>query len=290
MKNYIFGDTGGHAKQLYASLIELGVDLETHQIPSDVRIIHLGDLIHKGPSTVSLLHLVDKLIRNNPGQWIQLLGNHEFQHIEGAPYFWRCTCSIDEENIIYDWYEEGLATPTFGIDVIKDIKLEVSNRPKTLPDVNKGIFFSHAGLTYNWWVNYGGKDLSPSKVSERINQLPVDIVTQAGEMLFGYEGRTPNVGPVWALGNTEVFESWLNHPKTDMPFMQFHGHTSSYSFSRGSWWGTGPLMKNFRSHSKLNPENRTVICNLNNNFLVGIDPGYSKTADGVKQPYQSFIS
>lgn len=279
MKNYIFGDTGGHMKQLFASLREIGVDPREGTIPEGVRIIHLGDLIHKGPHSSLLLETVDTLMRNNPGQWVQLLGNHEFQHIAGSPYFWRCDCSEEDVSILNAWFNEGLAGATFAISKIKNVKLEVSDKPKfEIPDT--GVLFSHASLSWHWWAAF--KKLSdPVALSNRLNLLDVSVITTPGEML-GVSGTQP--GPVWAIGNSEVFDSWNN--KDDiMPFMQIHGHTTSYQWGAGRWWRKDKWFQPFVKATKLNPDARAVITSLAGNLLVGIDPGYGTKADGTNQPY-----
>ena len=287
MKNYIFGDTGGHAKPLFASLKELGVDMENYIIPEGIRIIHCGDLIHKGPSTTALLIRVDKLIRNNPGQWIQILGNHEFQHLEGSPYFWRCNCSIQDIGIIEDWFEEGLATAAFGIDKITEAKLEVSSKPKiAVPQT--GALFVHGGLTYTWWKKYG-QPKTPTAMAHKLNELEVYEVTAAGLML-GYQN--PQVGPVWAIGNDEVFNNWLQAESwgKKMPFMQVHGHTTSYQWRKGEWFRKDREFKKFKEVTKLNPETRSVITEVAGNLIIGIDPGFAATADLAKQPFLTLIS
>lgn len=284
MRNYVFGDTGGHASQLFASLKNIGVDVTSGYIPDDVRIIHLGDLIHKGPDSKLILETVNKLVRRNPTRWVQILGNHEFQHIEGAPVFWRCDCDINDVDIICTWYEMGLAVPTFAVNSFTKISLEVSAKPKlVVPE--SGIFFSHAGLSWDWWDALG-KPVNPVEASMSLNSMPVDLVTVPGQML-GYHGGKP--GPVWAVGNSEIFESWTNNNDV-MPFIQIHGHTSSYKWSKSEWWRKDKGFKSFRESTKLNPESRAVITKMSESLLIGVDPGYSKFADTQTQPYLFFES
>lgn len=282
MRNYVFGDTGGHASQLFVALKSIGVDIDSGSIPEDVRIIHLGDLIHKGPHSQLILEVVNKLVRRNPTRWVQVLGNHEFQHIEGAPVFWRCDCDIHDVDIICTWYEMGLAVPSFAVPAFTSMELEVSAKPKiTIPE--SGILFTHAGLSWDWWNSLGQPD-NPVEVSMHLNSFPVDLITVPGEML-GYQGGKP--GPVWAVGNTEVFNSWQAKPEA-MPFIQMHGHTSSYKWGKSEWWRKDKGFKTFREATKLNPETRAVITRMSDSLLIGVDPGYSKLADTASQPYLFF--
>lgn len=277
MRTFVFGDTGGHQPQLWRSLIDIGVDLELAHIPEDVRIIHLGDLIHKGEHSNSIIPVIDKLIRNNPDRWIQILGNHEFQHIEGAPYFWRCDCAINTVNIINNWWDEGLATATYALDVPKKIQLDISNK---ISQPETQILFSHAGLSHDWWSALNKPDTA-DLTSARLNQVETHFITAPGEML-GVQGGKP--GPVWAVGNTEVFNSWISQEDI-MPFTQIHGHTTSYKWKQGAWWRTDKGFRTFRDATKLNPETHAVITEMAGNLLIGIDPGYSTKATTFAQPY-----
>jgi hypothetical protein len=287
MKNYVFGDTGGHMKPLYASLHALGIDTFNGTIPEGIRIIHLGDLIHKGPHSSVLLEQVDRLIRNNPGQWIQMLGNHEFQHIQGSPYFWQCSCNFADITIINDWHEEGLAFATYGIDSYKvdSIVLEQSAR-KAIPRPDTGIFFSHAGLSKPWWDTFG-RIKSPSQLSKVLNKQPVKTITLPGQMLNVFNTLP---GPVWAIGNSEVFDTWHEGDSVDMPFIQMHGHTTSYQWATNRWWRNDKAFRAFRDNTKLNPKSRAVITKTANNLLIGLDPGYAATANTKEQPYLYFES
>lgn len=273
---HVLGDTGGHTSPLLHALNMMGVDIETRHIPSDIKIIHLGDLIHKGPGSNTIVKFVNEMIQNNPGQWIQILGNHEFQHIEGAPYFWRCDCSMETINIINEWWENQDATTTYAIQTPKHIQLDIAGK---INQPNTSILFSHAGLTRGWW-NRVGQPADAIQTSQQLNLVDVEYITSAGSMLGV---NNPNPGPVWAVGNTEVFQSWVNQPEP-MPFTQIHGHTSSYRWVKGEWWNKTKHFQPFRENTKLNPETRAVITNLSQNLLIGLDPGFSIKADIPVQP------
>lgn len=285
----MFGDTGGHAPQLFAALRSIGIEPRDGIIPEGVRVIHCGDLIHKGEHSKVLLAVVDTLIRNNPGQWIQILGNHEFQHIEGSPSFWRCACDLEDVGIINDWFDEGLATASFADNSVTSIELSV--KPRQPINLDNGIFFSHAGLTRKWWDTFfQGKTLEEG--SQALNEQDVWVITQPGEMLTGR--RNLQAGPVWATGNNEVFNSWV-HPDDDrlktMDFVQVHGHTTSFIWATKRWWNRTDLpFREFKAGSKIDSQARAVITSMAGGTLIGIDPGYAKYADTIKQPYISFES
>ncbi len=294
IKNVVFGDTGGHAVQLMRALEAVGVDLETYKMPEDLRIIHLGDLIHKGPDSHLIIEVVDQLMNINPNQWKQLIGNHESQHLDPksnglpAPYFWSCDCTARDEQKMNEWWNNGLATFSWGLDSFEyeTLKVEISAKPK-IQIPHKGIFFSHGGLTYLWWKNYLKGELSAVKASEIINALPLDVASSPGELMGVHNAH---VGPIWAIGNYEVWPSWekmYQSAGVDMPFIQIHGHTQSYSYGRNKWW---PVAKAFQENTKLNPQIRSVTTKLANSLLIGMDPGYSEKADTQVQPFLTFES
>lgn len=288
MKNYVFGDTGGHAKQLFTALREIGIEPRDGIIPKGKRVVHCGDLIHKGPNSKVLLAVVDTLIRQNPGQWEQILGNHEFQHISGSPVFWRCDCDAEDIEIINAWFDEGLAKATFAVDEAHDVAISV--KPRVPLHAEKGMFFSHAGLTRKWWEVYIGPDRTLEEGSRLMNSQPVYMLTQPGEMLTGRTNLA--AGPAWATGNNEVYNSWVDPDSSefiDMDFVQVHGHSLSFDWKSKKWWArTDRSFRDFKNDTKLDETNRAVVTSMAGGTLIGIDPGYSKLADNEKQTYLTF--
>lgn len=278
MINYVFGDTGGHGSALLASLEEIGFNRNTLELPEGVRVIHLGDLIHKGPDSNALLPLVDAIIDVNPGRWVQLLGNHEFQHIKGSPSFWRCDCDSDSKFIINNWWESKKAFAAFALNSFSSLQPEVSARPSIIiPQTS--ILFTHSGITRPFWKEMGAS-VEASVIADAINASPVKVVSRPGEMLFNPHAPNHNPGPVWALSSGEVFASWTD---TVMPFIQVHGHTTAYGWMYKRWFpGTS---KWFKDSTKLNPENRVSITEVAESILLGVDPGFNERIDLPSQPF-----
>ena len=52
----VIGDVGGHADQLRKVLRELGA--ESEQLPSDLIVIQVGDLVDRGPDSIGVLDTV----------------------------------------------------------------------------------------------------------------------------------------------------------------------------------------------------------------------------------------
>lgn len=284
---HVFGDTGGHGLQLFKALSTIGVDLETGEIPEGVIIVHLGDLIHKGPASNTIVSMVDKLIRNNPGQWLQVLGNHEFQHIEEGIDFWNCSCTPDTQATIQEWYSEGLARVAWAIEGVLPNKWTTGNRPVGQEELVGSFLATHGGLTYPLWKKLGEPD-SATLAADRLNAKRSWCAGSAGEML-GMTNRYGMVGPVWAMASKETFHYWhlewlKSHLK--MPFGQLVGHNAPFSFDSGNWWGN--VSKDFRKVSKVNLEDRRTVCFVAESVLICMDPDYTKDAVSIEQPFLKF--
>jgi len=286
MRNFVFGDTGGHGNQLLSSLFAIGLDKESLKLPEDVRIIHLGDLIHKGPDSNVLVHFVNEIMAANPGQWIQLFGNHELHHVPDAPKFWRCDCDLHTITMLNGWLDSGKARITWGLDEFSEIPRKEADGGK-ISTRTKGIFFSHAGLTRMFWKEVGAL-ASAEKTAEAINALPLVDAARPGVMLFdpfAPKDRIQRPGPAWALGHSEVFESWTD---TELPFSQVHGHTTAFSWPHNAWYEG--VTKVYRDATVLYPIIRASVTDVDGNVLIGVDPGFDKTVDLDKQPYLTIIS
>lgn len=285
MRLHVFGDTGGHATQLLNGLKTAGVDLKTLKIAPQTRILHVGDLIHKGPDSEYIVSLVHTLMERNPGQWIQLLGNHEFQHI-GGPQFWDCDCSAEQVALLNYWYETGLAKVAYGSDSLIADKLDLSAHTGYEPN-NSSWLFTHAGLTQVLWEKIGQPETAEN-AAQAINNLTLRQKTIPGSLLFGGSSNKA-AGPVWAVSTTEVFSSWEDS-HTLMPFNQVYGHTTPFAWMGKNWYNRyDKIVKQFQKQTKLNPDNRTVITKLIGEMLmVGVDPGFSGRADIKEQPHLGF--
>lgn len=274
MRVFVFGDTGGHFPQLSRALQNVvGWDFHTKKLPEDVLVIHCGDIIHKGPSSEYALEMIDDIMTANPGQWIQLLGNHELQYVDGGEKFWPWPIRMNGQLILDKWVKNGQVRMAYALPEFQSfVNLEVSAKPKiVVPD--KPILFTHSGVTWAFWKQFGFEE-DAVKLAEAINKAPVAVSGRSGVML----NRRAIVGPAWAHVASEVWESWRSH---DMPFIQVHGHTNAYDFEKNRWWGNTPMA--FRKSSKNNPETRCVVVPVGGSLQIGIDPGYEKLATQFEQ-------
>ncbi len=280
MRTIVFGDTGGHADPLLASLQAIGMDMNTLKLPDNIRVVHLGDLIHKGPFSNEIIMIINFILARNPEQWIQILGNHEFNYVDGAPHFWFNDLNNHSIHILHSWIEKGLARPAFALPGGNHI-ISTSEVNHTSSILDKGILFTHAGLTRQFWKNINHEP-NALRAAEMINNLSVKEVTKPGIMLETmFAGLNP--GPVWALASTEVYQSWEMDPQIEMPFIQVHGHTVAYEWFLNEWYST--VSPNFKRNTILDYTNRLSFTSLAGSLLIGCDPGFSETFDMKQQPF-----
>ena len=286
-KVHVFGDTGGHALQLFASLAEIGVDLETCEIPEGTAIVHLGDLIHRGPSSNTIVSKVDLLMERNPGQWLQVLGNHEFQHIEDGIDFWRCNCSQDTAWTIERWYEEETARIAWALEGVLPQKWTQGNRPTGQEELISSFLATHGGLTYPIWKQIGrplhARDAAAALQANR--SWYGDSVGEAmGANVFGV------VGPVWAQAAVDTHSYWemASRDGAKLPFGQLIGHSAPYDFERKLWYGTTSRI--FRENAKVDQENRRTVSFVAGSAIICMDPGYGKELNPKLNPTQPYLS
>lgn len=291
MEYHIFGDTGGHYKQLKAGLEAIGYDPATNKLPKDVTVIHLGDLVHKGPSSEAILFMVDRIMDDNPGQWIQMMGNHESQYTREAPFFWGNVIDAEGRAILNKWFNQGRIKVAHSLPKgVNFHNLTMSAREYFVP--NKEVLLTHAGLPALFWTKYIlphagellGEELfdpySAKHVAKFLNEMPLKISTNPGVMLGGDTYRRP-VGPMWASGVEELWKTWQRQDSEE-PFNQVHGHTYPFSFGYNTWYPGIP--KEFKMASKVNPERKTTVTRVAGSIHIAVDPSFDKTAPPGPQP------
>lgn len=276
-KYHIFGDTGGHHRQLKIGLEAIGFNSDTYELPEDVVVVHCGDLLHKGPNSAAVIFMVDRIMKKNPGQWVQLLGNHEYQYLGGIP-FWREKIDPDAITVLKNWYLNGDAKNAFALPsdaVFSDI---TATRGVKIP--KKSVIFTHAGITRQYWEKYLGSSMDVAHIVEELNSFSPDFIGTPGAIIGGRHTSTYPAGPIWALGVEEVWESWKD--ETRIPFIQVHGHTAPFSHRLGRWRAN--TVKDFKKASKVHMMKRAVITAVSDAIQVALDPDYDKAATDGPQP------
>lgn len=276
-KYYVFGDTGGHFRQLKAGLQEIGYDPITHKLPEDVVVVHCGDLLHKGPNSGAVIFMVNRIMEQNPGQWIQLLGNHEYQYLGGIP-FWREVIDPEAIETLQRWYFEGKVRNAYAITEPAEFhNLVVSKRGYQTPQ--KPIILTHAGITRQYWNKFLKSETDVATVVRMLNNFNPNQIGTPGAIIGSGNTTEFPAGPVWALSVEEVWDSWQS--QLTVPFIQIHGHTTPYAHDLGRWFSRD---KEFTKNSKVNPERKTVVTTVSDSIQIAIDPGYNKQAPLEPQP------
>jgi hypothetical protein len=256
MRIAVIGDVGGHATPLREELVRLGARPDG-RLPEDLLVVQVGDLIHRGPDSAQVIDIVDFYLRTQPGQWIQLIGNHEAQYLRPAVFQWPEPDTLGRKHIrtLNRWWRDGAATVAAAVDT-----------------AGESYLITHAGVTAEFWNAMLGGPATAVAAARRINELAtagVDSVFCAGVFLHGT--IVPAAGPLWADTATELLPGWADRR---MPFSQIHGHNSITKW-RGhdttvSRSGVGALVT-------IDDAAKHEIIHLEGGRLIGIDPDHRDT-------------
>ena len=206
MRIAVIGDVGGHAGPLRSELTRLGAR-DDGSLPEDLIVIQVGDLIHRGPHSAQVVDIVDRYLTTQPGQWIQLIGNHEAHYLRPPVFAWPETLGQRHSRIINRWWRDGTAAVAAAIEASYE-----------------SFLITHAGLTAAFWAGVLDGPLLAAEAARRVNDLAragSDAVFRSGVMLHGT--TAPDAGPLWADTMTELLPGWADR---QMPFSQIHGHSS----------------------------------------------------------------
>lgn len=285
MELAVFGDTGGHLSALVRSLHSLGVRFDPIFIPENLTIVHVGDLIHKGPHSDEIVLLVDEILNSPYGsQWVQLFGNHEMQHVQSGINFWRCKCLPETVARIQSWWSEEKAHVAAGFN---------GGDHKLLPKVGSTVV-THAGVSYPFALFTIGA-VEPGAIIRNLNLMQKNDdprLNTAGVMLS--EQLNPAAGSIWASSAGEVYPTWVNEPKIPgvalgrfavdgtplfsggMPFNQIHGHTAPFAWEWRQWYPS--VSQYFRDNMNVYPKIRVSRFSpgIDSGAFLAVDPGFEK--------------
>lgn len=296
MRLAIFGDVGGHAGVFAKGLRQLGV--KNGYIPDDLIVLQMGDLIHKGVNSEMIVSRVDELMKNNPGQWLQLMGNHEFMHLKNScPPFWRCHCSENLIRTLQKWHHHGyMRVAHYLHDVLAPEET-----------IKRDVLFTHAGLS-RYFLSLDAATNDVESIATTLNNLSLTFLHNPG--LAMYPKLNFKASPVWITALPELYTTWTSRfnqeqysdysqraldlsliadDPTPMPFHQFHGHSFLTNWDRVP----GVRIKEYRQWMgipvELNPVDRRTKYRPQENggAFYGVDPGwmFKIPRDVVLQPY-----
>ena len=256
MRIAVIGDVGGHATPLRHELARLGAHPDG-SLPEDLIVVQVGDLIHRGPDSAQVVELVDRYLRTQPTQWIQLIGNHEANYLQPAVFAWPETLSRKHVRIIDHWWRDGAVAVAVAIETT----------------THESFLITHAGVTAEFWASVLGGPPSAAEAAHRINDLAktaADTVFRAGIFLHGTTAQ--NVGPLWADATTELVPGWADR---HMPFSQIHGHSSISTWREDDVPGTAGI--GIEALVTIDHAAKHEIVYLAGGRLIGVDPDHRDT-------------
>lgn len=255
----VIGDIGGHVDALREELSRLGVaDDGGGIIPADLRIVQVGDLIHRGPASEAVVELVDTHLRRQPRRWTQIVGNHEAHYLRRRQFSWPEKLDPAAVALLREWWRRGV------------LQAAVAFRA-----AGEEFVVTHAGVTRGFWEEVLGSPPGAFATARAVNAmagLDDRRLFRAGTLISGLP-PDPLAGPVWAAAGQELVAHWLDVP---LPFSQIHGHTTVFDWDSGRWYVDGVA----RERTVADEATKHVTVSLDGGRLIGVDPGHSAQARG----------
>ena len=258
----VIGDIGGHRMQLSRALVGLGADPDTLHLPADLQVVQVGDLVHRGPDSAGVVALVDRLLADQPEQWHQLAGNHEGQYVDTPAFDWPEVLPGAAPETLRRWWGSGRMRVAAAV---------------TLAD-GEQVLVTHAGLTSGLHRRLGRPRTADAAAAalEALRGTDPAALWRAGAMLGGGPPDL-SAGPMWAEAGAELAASWVADEVQGvrLPFTQVHGHSSVVVYERGE-----PLLRapELRDRIQVQQADRHVAVSVAGGLLLGIDPGFGRTA------------
>lgn len=231
----IVGDVGGCADQLAAVLPALAGDPE-------VTVIQVGDLVDRGPDSPGVLKLVDERLREAPGRWVQLIGNHEAPHLGLGDPFWPEPLGEPEARRLHDWWQRD--------------SMRVAAAVRTAQ--GEELLVTHAGLTVGAWRELGGP-VTARTTAELLNTRPEELLRSLR-------------GPLWAEAGADLYEGWLRDAAFP-PFGQVHGHDTIVDFAAREW----RCAERIKQRTTVDWSARHTTTVIKRVPFIGVDPKHCRT-------------
>jgi hypothetical protein len=244
----VIGDVGGHLDTLTDELRRLGVGSDG-RIPNGLTVIQVGDLIHRGPDSEAVVALVDRYLRHQPQQWIQLMGNHEAYYLHPAAFEWPDPVDASTVRLLKQWWRRGMLLIAAGI------------RTET-----ESFLVTHAGVTGPLWQSLLGGQPSVQAAAWALNGAEAhNAATFASGCLVDSCRPNPYAGPIWASTSRELIPSWNG---IALPFSQIHGHDSLIDWRTRSTRSTRhSSMRVFADYGA-----KHEVIELGGGRIIGVDP------------------
>lgn len=259
----VIGDLAGHSAELRRSLEDLGAlfgtegdiwgeEWEDVEIdwPAGLQVVQVGDLVHRGPDSLGIVLLVDRLI--GLGVWTQIVGNHEQIYVDRPIFEWPEVIDPVASDLLRAWWRDGRMAPGAVIETAADGDWLVT----------------HGGLTAGYWDHGLGRPTTRGDMLNALKEAAEDgALWHPGKMLTGRAEQ--HAGPVWAEAGYEVYPSWIDADEPS-PFHQIHGHSTAFWWDEQKWRCDRRVQKaasfdDVRRHIRFTERERR---------FVGIDPAH----------------
>lgn len=256
----VIGDVGGHPGQLRRALSHVGARGEQLELPDDVIVVQVGDLVDRGPDSGGVLRLVGGYLDHQPGQWVQLVGNHEGQYLPGGTPFWPDPLSPADAQLLASWWEHGMMSVAAAVRTAE----------------GEDLLVTHAGLTLGCWQEIG-EPMTAAAAARLLNYRPASLIWRGGAVAVDRLA-----GPLWAEAGWELLEPWLGYYAAGgfVPFGQIHGHSAIVRYTDQTWRSPGRV----RQRATADWTARHVRVRIGGRVFIGVDPKHGRYGAASWQP------
>lgn len=281
MKVAIFGDIGGQAELFEQGLIDIGCDPKSGYVPEGMTVIQVGDLIDRGPDSDGAFEIARSMLLSE--RYIQLVGNHEAQHLGGPKFITpgsKSELSGPKIRALKDLRKKGYLH--MGVGIVTEYFDNDDNYYKD------EYLITHGGLGVRFWQRYLAGETDLEKMVGSLNGLGSRAYDAGG--LLGY--RKSIAGPCWPLIWDEVMAEWIQYHWTTnkvMPWHQVFGHGSIvywYGPNEGKYKSIHPDFVD--NVSVINKESRISAVSYEGKHFYQVDPGYGVYSSWVAKPMVLF--
>ena len=255
----VIGDVGGHPDQLRWALSQVGARGQRPVLPDDVTVVQVGDLVDRGPDSLAVLDLVGPLMRSQPAQWVQLVGNHEWQYLPEGERYWPDALAPEGVRTLTDWWDRRLMNVAAAVATAD----------------GQEWLLSHAGLTVGAWQELAAPITATSAVW-LLNDRPALVGRGRARLI------DRSIGPLWAEAGWELYEPWLDYHAAGglVPFGQIHGHSSIVHFVDRAWRAPGRVQQ----RATVDWASRQVRVRIGGRTFIGVDPKHGQHGAASWQP------
>ncbi len=259
----VLGDLSGHLAPFVRALGDLGVDVAAAAVPDDLVVVQVGDLVHKGPDSDTIVALVDRLLDANPDRYVQLLGNHEDQYLGGQRFYEQTPLAPGTIATLRRWRASGTLGVAAAIRTTR----------------GESYLVTHAGLTrLNFLHHVSAEDVGhAAEVVNALTETRPKVIHATGVMLTDL--RSGLAGPLWAEATRELYPGWLRAAATGQPppFGQIHGHCPLVDFTGEP---IGPLPADLARLAVVDRARRHVSLAIGGRRFINVDPGFDDRPPG----------